>query len=786
MSAGLFFSTIADNAKSARSSSGIRRRRPMTPKRRSIHDVLSNPNATNEQRQFAADQLNKLYQLKPNESPFHKVLGLLNHVGGKLQGQAQATGQPVTPNTPLNAPGAPHPDATPDTPTGGHGLTPLDGSAGATDTSQPAATSAPESPMNPPPKGNLSPLNPDGTSPAAATQSPPQPSFDAGAGSGAPDASQAATASPTAAPPTTNLTGNGADTLHPGSLPPLAAPSAAPPSNPSLIHRAASAVGKGLSTLTGGVDSALTSTLTPQNLPNTVPINASELPLPGPPARKFDPHTLTKGADLPEGSIDYLGNLVDPARQYMRALDPKGNVTLEGRRYSVQPFTPKPSTMAPRSIGTQMDIATARASEAAGVPILAPDGSQYDWDKLSQIPGLQLQAIGKPGGDPNDIRYILGQQKPVERTFGNEKYLTYTFDQLDPSKYKAMGVARTPSTSMRQVGVDANNQPVFGPQPTTPATPGMQPAPAPISVPSPAAPAPKSKPKASLTGLTAPTGLHPLSPGQQMQDVNTPPTGNAPVTNSHTASSAPATHFAPTSTTEPTAVHGKNGLTTYQNVVPAGQATALRNRNTALNGTTTALERAITPNPATGQSYLDLFKPGNEQEREKVANFIRLNDSIVEGDYSDRAGDGDINALLSFTAGTPEMVAAAKNDALTKAYAPVKADPAAMRAVADYYNLIGQIGGMRKATGANASQWAFTNLKQEVPSPLLDSSYEGVQSKLRNLAAEVNSNAKPNLSARPFDMNLLNGGGVKVGQSVKLKNGQTITVKAVHPDGSFE
>ena len=30
------------------------------------------------------------------------------------------------------------------------------------------------------------------------------------------------------------------------------------------------------------------------------------------------------------------------------------------------------------------------------------------------------------------------------------------------------------------------------------------------------------------------------------------------------------------------------------------------------------------------------------------------------------------------------------------------------------------------------------------------------------------------------------GGGIQVGQKVTLKNGTTITVKAVHPDGSFD
>lgn len=670
MSAGLFFSTIVNNAKQRAEVLRQQKQHAQDLEAQVFHDAMNNPNSTPEERQRNVDRLNKILDLKPDESPYSKVTPILNQVGGQLR--AASGGQPVTADTPLNVPGSTHPNATETTPTAG--MTGLD--TGTAPKSLPPLISAPT----------------DGGPPSA---SPPSPSFDSGAGSGASDSSQAATtssATPSAAP-STNLTGSGSDTLHPASLTLLAT------KQPTFMQKVAHVAGRGLTMLGNGIGAAENALSPPaSDLPQTTPIVAADLPAPPTGAIKWETNPVKRKDIEPTITSDRGGNpLGDDDSLYLRG------TTASGQKV-VQPFVPKPSIGRPMPIArVSASSAQARASRGESFPDM-DTGKPIDVTKLKPNEMLVKVAGSKNG-------YTIGNQDAKSLNFDGIVHTVPSLEETAPDQYTSMGtqVAPTSTTTERVVGVDANNNPIIAPMTST---------------------------RHGVT--TAPTGLPPLSPGAQMNSIHNPPTGNAPIPTSHTPASAPSSH-----------------LRSLPGVIPLGQANSLRQRNTALNGTTTALENAIKPDSDSGKSYLDLFKPENSKERSKVADFIRLNDSIAEGDYSNRAGEGDISSILSFSTGLPSMVASAKNSALTSSYEALKKDPAAMKAVADYYNLIGQIGGMRKATGANASQWAFSNLKQEVPSPLIDSSYEGVLNKMHNLANEVNSNAQPNLQARPFDMNLL-------------------------------
>jgi hypothetical protein len=703
MSVGLFLSKLADRAHEKAEQQRQEAHAANSDQINMYKGVLSNPMSTPTQRQVAIDNLNKLYpqQSKGVDSPFTKILGVMNHLGGK----AQASGQGA--NTPLNTPTSNAPNAISSTPS--LGLPTLD-AAGASDASGGtgagggAATSAPAPPApqaapaasSPPPKP-LPALSGGG-------QDNSQASFDSGAAGGTAPSQ-----------PATNLTGSGSDTVH--------------PAKQGLLSRIAGGLQKGLSTLT-------------PSAPETgVQMNAEDFPSPIPAPLKFDTQNIIKGADLPDDAVDRFGHPKDDTKNYVGAPDPRGATIIGGRPFTVQPFTPKPSTAAPRNLGATISLDDATQLKTNGSPVLGPTGKEYD---LSKVPAnMKFQAVGIPGGG---VGYILGTEKQVNKTVGNEVYAVNEFEQADPSKYYALGaknVGKTTSTEKPFTNADTGETTLIRTNSSqSPNTPGIQGAPQ------------------SLPTLTpnrkSNTGLPALTPSTQMNTVDRAPTGQ-------TTRSTPSS---------PQATSGTAGGRVLPNMIPTGQAKGLRDRNTALNGTTTALENGLRPDPGTGQSYLDLFRPENTQQRQKVANFIRLNDSIAEGEYDRAAGEGSIAGLASFSLGIPQAVAASKNKQLQEAFDAIKNDPQAQADVAHYYNQIGQIGGMRKATGASSGQWSFNTLKQEVPNPETDGDLSIVKTKYNNLIREVKNNSGANLKARPFDQNLVQGLNAPPTQS----NGASFTV----------
>lgn len=735
MAAAAYLGTVAAHAEAEAQRQRDQQEAARASQRGIYTAVLGNPNATSEQRAYAIDNLNKLNQgagSKKGQSPYDTLGDHISRVGQHLQD-------------------AGHPEAS--SPGVLHTLPKLDGTPAQATT--PMVNASAQQSAVPASTPSLPPISQDAAAPMAGRD--PQ----AMIGSTGPDAGgDSSTPSPAAAASTTPTT----------SLPPIS-PNASTvgPNAPigSPAHAFATGVqhgaGKVLSFIGNRLNSAQAGYNQPGiNLPPLAPdIDPSMIPSPVPPQLKFDPNPI-EGASIDPSGVDRFGNQIDPTKKYVAAPDPRGGVIINGRPYSVQTSVPKPSGASPRSLGATISMDDARNLQQSGQPVLNEHGQPYD---LSKVPAnMKFQAVGLPGGG---VGYLLGTEKQVKRTNGNENFIVNEFEQADPNKYVATGVARTATASQTETPVlDADGVVHMVPKYSShsPVTSGVSGTAAQLpggAVLNPQQPTalPGNPANVDLTNPHSTTGIPTPHPPRAMIPQNQQPGAPAPK---------------PSASAPPNSSMGR----AIPGAILPGQANQLRQRNTALNGTTMALETAIRPDPSTGKSYLDLFKPENTAERGKVADFIRLNDSIAEGEYNQAAGSGEgLASLASFGVGIPEMVAHSKNQALVDAYSKIQNDPAATKAIADYYNLIGQIGGMRKATGANASQWSFQNLKQEVPSPLLDGNYGGVVAKMHNLVNEVNSNAKPNLQARPFDTSLLNNLGTPAsGRTVSLKDAMALPI----------
>jgi hypothetical protein len=691
MSVGLFLSKLADRAHEKAEQQRQEAHAANQDQINMYKGVLSNPMSTPTQRQVATDNLNKLYpqQSKGVDSPFTKILGVMNHLGGK----AQASGQGA--NTPLNTPTSNAPNAISSTPS--LGLPTLD-AAGASDASGGTGAGGGDASSAPAPSA---PQASPAASPAASSPPPkPLPSLDGGQSQSFDSGAAGGTAP---SQPATNLTGSGSDTVQ--------------PAKQGFLSRIAGGLQKGLSTLT-------------PSAPETgVQMNAEDFPSPIPAPLKFDTQNIIKGADLPDDAVDRFGHPKDDTKNYVGAPDPRGTTIIGGRPFTVQPFTPKPSSSArPVYSSNAISQKTAAEEEAKGANFGKDVFSGVPITSKDLGPDEKIVQVSNVGGKNG---YTIMSQKQLQRTIANQVVGMGEFGQQDLSGANVLGpknVGQSSTSEHPYTNADTGQTTLIRQQSTrTPNTghlnlPGLSPS------------------------STTTQGLPPLAPPPQTGTVNSAPAAVP-------AQASPQTNpriSAPQST-------GGAGGRVLPNLIPTGQAKGLRDRNTALNGTTTALENGLRPDPGTGQSYLDLFKPENTQQRQKVANFIRLNDSIAEGEYDRAAGEGSIAGLASFSLGIPQAVAASKNKQLQEAFDAIKNDPQAQADVAHYYNQIGQIGGMRKATGASSGQWSFNTLKQEVPNPETDGDLSIVKTKYNNLIREVKNNSGANLKARPFDQNLVNG-----------------------------
>jgi hypothetical protein len=179
--------------------------------------------------------------------------------------------------------------------------------------------------------------------------------------------------------------------------------------------------------------------------------------------------------------------------------------------------------------------------------------------------------------------------------------------------------------------------------------------------------------------------------------------------------------------------------------IPAAQVQGQQRRDTAINVAGQGLQQFAQPHDD-GLSNLDVFKDPNAVKR--IAQYINLNNAQIEGEF-EQAEKGGAEGVLSFYAGLPQAYKSVSNQAVRDAYA--KLSPHDQRFVTDYYNLIGQWGGMRSATGASASKYSFQNLAQEIPNPVSMSSYTQARQKVANMLHELSGISEPNTSIRKYN-----------------------------------
>lgn len=613
---GAFFSTIANAA-----------HKKADALRQQAHDanagqievykgVLSNPNATPEQRQFAADSLNKLYAIKPADSPFHKVLGVLNHVGQKMQQPPASAAAPTTATTaPVTA-----------APTGPNELDSLN---------PPAAA--------PPATNELGDALPTASAAPVPTSPPPQPkslppiSFDAGGAGGA------TSPSANAATPSTNLTGAGSDTIH-----------------PSAGRKILGGVGKGLSAITGAVSNGLSTLTEPTGLAPTVPIEASQIPMPGQGPVKWDTG-ITPGSALANEGSDRFGNPIDPKQNYHTGLQ-------NGRRV-LQPAAvnanARPVALHPIS------VTDAQSMAKNGQEFMDLKGNEIDPSTLDKT--MQVVPVALPGGK---IAYTVTSQGQTHFNVGNE---VYAVPQMEQTNLGANGVplgqARV-GTSRAQPGMTATGQPGTNITTTTPSTPGATPQ----------------------------SGLPPLSPATQMDGVERAPTGaTKPLPGLPTPSSASHTHILTPSGGTPTHSTGAEPVYTPQ------QARAMQQTIAPVReGVRQIFGDPDIPDMPKMEDFAHIL---NDPARSaKVGSAIQ---SILQGMEGDETAQGGLTHAIENAGGLSawkvEMQNKFVNDQLKNL------NPEEREAVSSAITSLSTLVGFRSLNRGSAAQFSVKALERDIP-----------------------------------------------------------------------
>jgi hypothetical protein len=104
-----------------------------------------------------------------------------------------------------------------------------------------------------------------------------------------------------------------------------------------------------------------------------------------------------------------------------------------------------------------------------------------------------------------------------------------------------------------------------------------------------------------------------------------------------------------------------------------------------------------------------------------------------------------------------------------------------------YNQAVGRIAGLSQLVrpGSRTTEAQIERLKQELPNPLTTGSSQDAKEKFKLIQNEIDTALqKGQFSDAPQPQ----GGATnehKVGDSVRLKNGQTVTIKEIHPDGTF-
>jgi hypothetical protein len=116
------------------------------------------------------------------------------------------------------------------------------------------------------------------------------------------------------------------------------------------------------------------------------------------------------------------------------------------------------------------------------------------------------------------------------------------------------------------------------------------------------------------------------------------------------------------------------------------------------------------------------------------------NQAANEGDSF--AHSGDTFGAVKWFAGLPQLNISLQQGALRDQYGQLTTDE--KKFVADYFRVMGTMGGMRASTGMPGYQWAFTNMYNEMPTPGKVNDYDDAVRRLMNYVNETNVVSKRN------------------------------------------
>jgi hypothetical protein len=174
--------------------------------------------------------------------------------------------------------------------------------------------------------------------------------------------------------------------------------------------------------------------------------------------------------------------------------------------------------------------------------------------------------------------------------------------------------------------------------------------------------------------------------------------------------------------------------------IPARQYNILQKQATAIDEARNSL---VGPDPSKSIGGLagDLSVFDNPESVRKISEYLGLVNSQIANEAKTVAGQGAW-AAAEWYVGLPQAVIALQQGALADASRALS--PKEQRFVADYYRVLGTIGGMRAATGASSAQWSYNTLRGELPTPGPVTNRTEAGRRINNFVQETNVVAKRN------------------------------------------
>jgi hypothetical protein len=142
-----------------------------------------------------------------------------------------------------------------------------------------------------------------------------------------------------------------------------------------------------------------------------------------------------------------------------------------------------------------------------------------------------------------------------------------------------------------------------------------------------------------------------------------------------------------------------------------------------------------------GGLMADLGVFDNPQSVKRISEYLSLVNSLTATEGKGATDQGPLAAVKWYTE-LPETIIGLQQGALADASRGLS--PQEQRFVADYYRVLGTIGGMRTATKASSAQWSYNTLRAELPTPGAVTNAAEARRRINNFIKETNVVAKRN------------------------------------------